>query len=457
MARIQEIKPVPGHDAFARDDLAAGHSQAAFLLVLGGRVQSIDSPDYDGEAVEDVQRLVVPELVSESSWEDSTIAGRTLLAESDARDSYARRTTVPEDVSDLAKKLYEAPTEVSAVRLIVECLYVRDPLVRVAAAAAHSQIFARLARRWMQSEALGGGPQLDSGSRDDGHFARYRRLSRRSVDEMVRGVGEANEIVRDVAATALERLRMDDIGGATDLTLPDAESAARIEDAEDQMERARFERPRNYSIVVHGTTFGRGTGWWKPQRSFHKYLKSHVRANMYSGANPFGWSGLYSDRARRLGAQDLAAWNRNRAAGLDHVFACSHGGSVAMLASRLGVQMKKLVLLSCPVHARYAPNFQRVGKVVSVRTKLDLVILADGELLIEANDNVSGKKKENEFPTGRQDEFRGSKPFGEIHKALFDLTQRLRARLAAGNPGLRTSGGTPEALERRESGEESGT
>ncbi len=59
-----------------------------------------------------------------------------------------------------------------------------------------------------------------------------------------------------------------------------------------------------------------------------------------------------------------------------------------MLASRLGVQMKKLVLLSCPVHARYAPNFQRVGKVVSVRTKLDLVILADGELLIEANDNV---------------------------------------------------------------------
>ena len=46
------------------------------------------------------------------------------------------------------------------------------------------------------------------------------------------------------------------------------------------------------------------------------------------------------------------------------------------------------------------------------------------ELLIEANDNVSGKEKENEFPTGLQDEFRGSKPFGEIHKALFDLTQR---------------------------------
>ena len=48
-----------------------------------------------------------------------------------------------------------------------------------------------------------------------------------------------------------------------------------------------------------------------------------------------------------------------------------------MLASKLGLNMNKLVLLSCPVHARYAPDFDHVSKVVSVRTRLDLVILAD--------------------------------------------------------------------------------
>ena len=40
--------------------------------------------------------------------------------------------------------------------------------------------------------------------------------------------------------------------------------------------------------------------------------------------------------------------------------------------------MNKLVLLSCPVHTPYAPYFGRIRKVVSVRTRLDLVILADG-------------------------------------------------------------------------------
>ena len=375
---MQEIEPVPGHDAFARDDLAAVQSQAAFLLVLGGRVERTDSPDYDGKAVDDIQRLAVPELASESAWADSAMEGWIPLAEPDTRDSYARRTAAPEYVPELVKSLYEAPTEASAFSLIAECLFVRDPLVRVAAAAAHSQICARLAHRWMRPVELGGGGQLAPGSDDDRQFARYQRLSWRSTNEMVRGVGEANELVRDVAATALERLRMDEIVRATDLSLPDAESAARIEDADERAERVGFQHPRNYSVVIHGTTFGLATGWWKPRRSFHKYLKAHVCANLYSGAKPFGWSGLYSDRARQLGAHDLVSWIRDRTAEFDHVFAYSHGGSVAMLASRLGVRMKKLVLLSCPVHARYAPDFQRADKVVSVRTKLDLVILADG-------------------------------------------------------------------------------
>ena len=130
------------------------------------------------------------------------------------------------------------------------------------------------------------------------------------------------------------------------------------------------------SVVVHGTTFGRGSDWWKSGRVFPRYLKGNVAPNLYGGSKPFFWSGLYSDTARELGAWELLNWAGGKP--LDHVFAYSHGGSVAMRASKLGLDIDKLVLLSCPVHRRYAPDFQHVRNVVSVRTRLDLVILADG-------------------------------------------------------------------------------
>lgn len=58
----------------------------------------------------------------------------------------------------------------------------------------------------------------------------------------------------------------------------------------------------------------------------------------------------------------------------------SHGGSVAMLMSwQPSATFDQLVLLSCPVHpAKYSVNFGKVKKVVSVRVKFDLVLLADG-------------------------------------------------------------------------------
>ncbi len=49
-----------------------------------------------------------------------------------------------------------------------------------------------------------------------------------------------------------------------------------------------------------------------------------------------------------------------------------------MLASQAGLDIKELVLLSCPVHVpKYQPDFSRIKKVVSIRVHLDLVILAD--------------------------------------------------------------------------------
>jgi alpha-beta hydrolase superfamily lysophospholipase len=64
--------------------------------------------------------------------------------------------------------------------------------------------------------------------------------------------------------------------------------------------------------------------------------------------------------------------------GLD-LFGHSHGASVTMLATHGGLGAGKLILLSCPVHpTKYFPDFAHVQRVISIRVRLDLVILADG-------------------------------------------------------------------------------
>jgi pimeloyl-ACP methyl ester carboxylesterase len=137
-------------------------------------------------------------------------------------------------------------------------------------------------------------------------------------------------------------------------------------------------RASRTSLLVHGT-FARGSSWWQPGGDFHEYVKAQVRPDLYGAADRFEWSGGYSDAARALGAADLRAWVQARGLdGLD-VFAHSHGGSIAMLATQAGLSIGRLVLLSCPVHLpKYAPDFARVGGAVSVRVRLDLVILVDG-------------------------------------------------------------------------------
>ena len=49
-----------------------------------------------------------------------------------------------------------------------------------------------------------------------------------------------------------------------------------------------------------------------------------------------------------------------------------------MLATHGGLQAGTLILLSCPVHpSKYFPDFANAARVISIRVRLDLVILAD--------------------------------------------------------------------------------
>ena len=367
MVHTDEIRPVPGYKAFTSYARSAVFSQAAFLLVLGRRVGQTDPREYGDEEDEDERLLEVPELQATQVREDST-EGRELQFEDHSVD------IDPSRVPKLVDSLYEHPSHARAASVIEACLYVSDPLVRVAAAAAHSRMSTMQPRRWPSVQELGAqNAQVSHEPDDQTRLARHRRQSQRSVDIIVRGVAEENELVRDIATTTLEGMRTGAAQWAVDQTSLDVEKSEQLEQSDELVNRRV---PNDTSLIVHGTTFGVTTCWWKPGRIFHNYLKGNVCINLYSGSQPFGWSGLYERRARRLGAQDLLGWSSGKR--LDHVISFSHGGSVAMLASKLGLNMNKLVLLSCPVHARYAPDFGHVSKVVSVRTRLDLVILADG-------------------------------------------------------------------------------
>ena len=48
------------------------------------------------------------------------------------------------------------------------------------------------------------------------------------------------------------------------------------------------------------------------------------------------------------------------------------------LATGLGLQLDRLVLLSWPVHEAWFPDFDRLQRIIDIRVHLDLVILADG-------------------------------------------------------------------------------
>jgi len=178
------------------------------------------------------------------------------------------------------------------------------------------------------------------------------------------GVRSRDRLARDVAAHALARL--DPRNTALDGLLVGRRQPSR-------------RRRSRTSTIVHGT-WARASAWWQPPTGdFWKFLHDNVDAQLYGAADRFEWSGGYSDVARALAANDLRDWVlQHNLDGLD-LFTHSHGGSVAMLANQAGARVGRLVLLSCPVHwPKYAPDFTRVTKAVSVRVHLDLVILADG-------------------------------------------------------------------------------
>lgn len=341
------LEPVPGPAAFERSDDAAVLSQAATLLLLGAQlradeftlraraaaVAAEDMIEFVPE--EDSERFFVPRLTGIAGRFDvqrmqQSLAqrfGKWLLPLEAAEEEI--RARIPEVLPTLAKRLIAEPTHHAAAELMEVSLRHPAELTRVAAAAAYFELSTEPARL---------------------------------LEILARGAQSDDELVREVAATALASISPDHLALRR---LTQSSAAAGAAGASDT------------TMLIHGT-WAANSSWWQPGGDFHSYILASVRPDLYNHPDRFGWSGIYSDAARSQAAQDLAAWvTAHNESGLD-LITHSHGGSVAMLATHSGLRIGELVLLSCPVHIpKYLPDFNQVRKTVSIRVHLDLVILAD--------------------------------------------------------------------------------
>jgi hypothetical protein len=224
----------------------------------------------------------------------------------------------------------------AAIRLLAASLYHESEIVRVAGAAGLAPLLSDI------------GPVVES--------------------VLVDGTLSENDTVRTMAAHALASVRGEH--PALDrLTDPDGDEGP--------------PEPARTSITVHGTFARLRTKWWKPGGDLHTYLKARCSPDLYGGDDHFRWDGRYDDACRRSAAGDLATWCRvHKVRRLDTVYAHSHGGNVALTAAQdCGVRTSLLVLLSTPAQHRtehqWESIFSRIHRIVSVRSRFDLVVLAD--------------------------------------------------------------------------------
>lgn len=123
--------------------------------------------------------------------------------------------------------------------------------------------------------------------------------------------------------------------------------------------------PARMVVVVHGT-FASQAGWWRWPSPFTRYLDGVTGGGVYKAHDFFMWSGGWRDADRRAGAAALETWVQTHPAPDLTIVAHSHGGNVAMLATRRGVTINRLILLGTPIRTDYPPDLRHVGVLYNV-------------------------------------------------------------------------------------------
>lgn len=334
-------RPRAGLLAFSGRDSASTWSQAAQLIGLG--VYLSGDEEVIAEMEEEARELLIPrveqsdrliayerllEYVAETGWREAErfTAGRA---------GYLSPWTILEEQVRLWPRVRDTSSSGAAFALLNISLYSEHEIVRVAAAAALAPL---VENSW---------PHLES--------------------VLVDGCLATDDTPRLLSAHALAIL-MPEHPALAAMIPPDLDEGT--------------PEPAQTSIAIHGTFARLRSDWYKPGSPFHRYLKRTVSTDLYSGDDYFRWDGRYSDASRQLGADDLKPWlTKHNVTSLDTVFAHSHGGNLALTAIANGVRARLLVLISVPArkrpHQQWQSIFSGVGRVVSLRSRFDLVIYGD--------------------------------------------------------------------------------
>lgn len=325
MAAQSIASPIPGPGAFSARSRDARLSQAAIVLSVGaaaaGEPDRVDDPAAVGLPA-DLAELGRREPISIEE------AAAPLDVEVSAHLSDHSLRLPPSTSAGLMARIVQRPEPITAAALVEANLHSESRLVRTAAAVA----------------------ALDTtGPRDD------------LLAHLVDGASRGDALTKEIGRIGVARVDPQHpvlravVGRPSRLT--------------------GTQRPSHTAVLTHGT-FAAMTRWWQPGGDFYLYLNALVPPLKLHDPS-FKWSGLYLDDARQLAAQQMADWVVDQNLQRPDVFAHSHGGTVANLATRRGLSIDRLVLLSWPVHPEWFPDFARVQRIIDARVRLDLVILAD--------------------------------------------------------------------------------
>ena len=233
-----------------------------------------------------------------------------------------------DEMTRTVNDLYEHPTTEGAAALFEAAMHSPHPLVQVAAAA---------------------------GARET------TRLRKRIRDILEAGSQSDDRLVASLATEALSKI--------------DPKDPYVNQRVIAQPTPKKRNRRSETAVITHGT-FSSDSAWYQPGGDFYEALALN-RPDLAVHDESFTWTGAYSPTARRADALLLKQWIDDQGLDTPDFFAHSHGGTVATLATRQGVDFDRLVLMAWPVHRKWFPAFPRVNRIVDIRVRLDLVILLD--------------------------------------------------------------------------------
>jgi hypothetical protein len=374
------IKPIPGAYAFEAVGEEAGWSQAAQLVGLGlqlnGRTdilnmnddaESLDIPQvprvthrmpiYDLESFLRSRKIDVPfRWHMLHGWSQPT--NRRMFESNQIVPPDPQTMELAELVDDVSLRLYEetldrhSDTDTRAAEALLHLSqFSRYQVVRVAAAAILAS--RRLRLWWPTIEALADGCLSESDTVQQIAADALSHIAPRhpALLELLSQMGKGNQPGTSSAGT---------------------------------------------SIIIPGTWARFRSLWWQPGGSLFRYLQQEpgqfepadatllpVGHDLYEQADFYRWTDGLSGTDRTAAADDLARWAGAREVhDFKKVIAHSHGGNVALDAAALcGLRIDLLVMLHTPPHRRSNETWGQISEVVqrivSMRTKFDLVVLLD--------------------------------------------------------------------------------